>query len=234
MSPRAKRPWVSVARLSNVMGKFIREDWKPGTERVPLFPDEHQMPQLTTRALELNYELLLPIFTAFPHAAPTLSCIRDSWVEATTPIEDATAFDVNEEAIRIHDLWSYTWELARRTKTKLSRSVRAARLKAAMWGICSNSCQWPRTPLASDGDGDSSSRFSAAVSASGSVNPSFPEDTESEHEEWPCYPGVEAEDAGAVDEGKDSGEVVPEKLAHGLGRAESKWAVAEAQAKKAA
>ena len=194
MPPRCKRPWVSVARLSKVMAKFLREDWKEGTERVPLFADEHTMPQLCVRALELNFELLLPIFTAFPHAAPTLSCIRDSWVEATQNCVEATASDINEEAIRIHDLWAYTFELARRTKTWHSKSVRASRLKSAIWG------NRPDAGSTSPGDRDSSGRAStatqaslsgdrdssiSAVSASGSVAPE------------------ESEDAGAVDEGED-------------------------------
>ena len=246
--PRSHRPWVSVARLSNVMRTFLRE--KPASaNRVPLWPDEHGMPCLCVKSLELNYHLLLPIFTSFSHGAPTLSCVREAWVEATRCTE-ASAMDINEEAIRIHDLWSYTWELARRTRTSMSKSYLAARLKAAITR---------RPQLEEEGSraGDAASTTSDLPSASpspsprmlptASPSPSPPmalqdadvdvprrdeEDARSsmdenqsdaEKEEWPCYPArVAAEQE--TDPPKDAGEPDVDKMAAELASSEAESA----------
>ena len=239
--PRSHRPWVSVARLSNVMQTFLRE--KPASaNRVPLWPDEHGMPCLCVKSLELNYHLLLPIFTSFSHGAPTLSCVREAWVEATRSTA-ASAMDINEEAIRIHDLWSYTWELARRTRTSMSKSYLAARLKAAI-------TRRPQ-PVEDEGSqaGDVASMTSDQPSGSPSPSPRMlptpspsPSPSprmalqdadvrsalgmalaDSEEEQWPCYPGPAAAER-ETDPPMDAGEPEVAKMAAELASSEAESA----------
>ena len=101
MPPR-KRPWVSVPRLANLMGLFLKEH-APELERVPLPVDSKCILMLSVESLDKNYNLLLAIASQFLGPAPCHTIIREAWVESCCDLEVATT-DLLEDANRIHDL----------------------------------------------------------------------------------------------------------------------------------
>ena len=121
---------------------------------------------------------------------PCHTIIREAWVEACRGFVVATK-DLLEDDNRIHDLWGYLWDLARRTTSDGSKYYRVRRLKALM------RCQ-PVMTVHFDEAGDSATICSSAASMAGTAfaahsacNEASQDETMSE--DTPLYPGSSAD-----------------------------------------